>query len=60
MLFHKNTSVFHYSADLLIIAPSWDKTAGTIVIEKNYIELQLKDKTEVLYKVDNIIPFKRK
>ena len=45
---------------LCMMIDAWDKTAGTIVIEKNYIELQLKDTNMVLYHESNVIPFKRK
>jgi len=45
---------------IMIVHP-WDKTAGTIVIEKDYIELQLLEDTIVLYdNRNNVIPFKRK
>lgn len=46
---------------IMMVHP-WDKTAGTMIIEKDYIELQLLDDTIVLYDNRNgkIIPFKRK
>lgn len=45
---------------LCMIIDTWDKTAGTLIIEKNHIELKLKNEDVILFHVDNVIPFKKK